>query len=189
MHTDEQRPENSHSSPMLRIAALALWLLPLIAMQFTDEVNWSVSDFVVFGIMLLAAVLTYERAGRASVGTCYRWAVGIAVLGSFLLVWISLGVSIIGRDGDPVNVIYAAVLAVGVIGAFLTGGRPAGMARVLIAMATVQALIALIAIFAGLGRPYSGPLELVLVNGIFVAIFLGSALLFRRAGEQSPTTS
>lgn len=50
------------------------------------------------------------------------------------------------------------------------------MARALSAMALAQALVALVA----LGLPSSGPLEIVAVNGLFVALFAGSAYLFRR---------
>ena len=32
-------------------AAAVMLLLPLIAMQFTDEVDWDVSDFIIFGAM------------------------------------------------------------------------------------------------------------------------------------------
>lgn len=42
------------------IAAL-MPLLPLVAMQFTDEVDWSASDFAVFGTMLLVAGSTFAR--------------------------------------------------------------------------------------------------------------------------------
>ena len=43
------------------VAALLL-LLPLVAMQFTDEVNWSLADFVVFGALWLASVWLFRRA-------------------------------------------------------------------------------------------------------------------------------
>src|SRR3546814_14646288 len=43
--------------------ALALWLLPLVAMRFDDSgVNWSASDFVVFGALLLAGCLGPDLA-------------------------------------------------------------------------------------------------------------------------------
>ena len=65
----------------------------------------------------------------------YKLAVGVALLAAFLLVWLSLGVGIIGSDGDPANLMYFGVLAVGIIGAFLARFRAAGMARSLFAMA------------------------------------------------------
>jgi hypothetical protein len=114
----------------------------------------------------------------------YRFAVGVALATACILVWLSLGVGIIGRDGDPANVMYFGVLAVGIVGAFIARFRPGGMARALMAMALAQTSVALFALIAGLGRPWSGPLELSLLNGFFVALFVGSAWLFRRASHQ-----
>ena len=33
-------------------------------MQFTDEVNWDVADFVIFGVLLFGVGITYELAAR-----------------------------------------------------------------------------------------------------------------------------
>jgi len=111
----------------------------------------------------------------------YRLALGLAILAALMLVWLSLGVGIIGQDGDPANAMYFGVIAVGLVGALVARFRAGGMARALVAMALAQAAIALIALIGGLGRPYSGPLELTLLNGFFVAMFGGAAWLFRRA--------
>lgn len=117
--------------------------------------------------------------------TLYRLAAAVAIVAVLVLVWLSLGVGIIGSDGDPANRMYFAVLAVGVTGALIARFRPRAMARVLMAMALAQALIAAIAITTGLGRPWSGPLELLLLNGFFVAVFLGAAWLFSRAASST----
>jgi hypothetical protein len=114
-------------------------------------------------------------------GSTYRAAIGIALVTACILVWLSLGVGIIGKDGDPANRMYFGVLAVGIIGALIARFRPLGMARALFAMALAQALVAAIALIAGLGLPWSGPAEIVLLNAFFVAMFAGSAWLFRRA--------
>ena len=58
--------------------------------------------------------------------TVYRSALAMALSGAFLLVWLSLGVGIIGRDGDPANLMYFGVLAVGVAGASWPAFAPAG---------------------------------------------------------------
>jgi hypothetical protein len=118
--------------------------------------------------------------------TAYRFAIGVALAAAVMLVWLSLGVGIIGRDGDPANLMYFGVLAVGIVGALIARFRPRGMARALFATALAQTLVALIALTAGLGYPWSGPLELSLLNGFFVALFVGSAWLFRRAAEGRP---
>ena len=113
----------------------------------------------------------------------FKAACGIAIAGALLLMWLSLGVGIIGKDGDSSNRMYLGVLCVGIVGSLLARFRPQGMARALFATALAQAVVTVIALAAGLGRPWSGPLELVLLNGFFVALFIGSAWLFSRAAR------
>jgi hypothetical protein len=161
-----------------------LLLVPLVAMQFTDEVNWDVADFAVFGAMLFVAGGTYELAARMTGNNVYRAAIGVALAAAFILVWLSLGVGIIGRDGDPANLMYFGVLVVGIIGAVIARFQPRGMARALCATALAQALVAGIALIAGLGLPWSGPAELLLLNGFFVALWLTSAWLFWKAARR-----
>ena len=116
----------------------------------------------------------------------YKLALAATVAAALILIWLSLGVGIIGGDGDPANRMYFGVIAIGIAGALIVRFRPAGMARTLVAMAVAQALIALYAVLGGLGRPYSGPLELAALNGFFIVMFLGSAWLFRRAEQSQP---
>jgi hypothetical protein len=118
----------------------------------------------------------------------YGTASGIAFAAGLILVWTSLGVGIIGRDGDPANLMYVGVLAVGFIGALVARFRPSGMARAVLAMAIFQALVGAIALIAGLGYPWSGPLELMLLNGFFIALFVGSAILFGHAAQEQTST-
>jgi hypothetical protein len=115
-------------------------------------------------------------------GNTYRIAVGVALAAAVILVWLSLGVGIIGRDGDPANAMYFGVLAVGIVGAVIARFRPRGMARALFATALAQT----IALIAGLGYPWSGPLELTILNGFFVVLFIASGWLFRRAAHGRP---
>ena len=119
----------------------------------------------------------------------YRVAVGVALAAEFILVWLSLGVGIIGADGDPANLMYFGVLAVGIVGAIIARFRPHGMARALFATALAQALVAVIVLIFGLGLPWSPPVEILgtlILNGFFVALFVGSAWLFREAARGGP---
>jgi hypothetical protein len=115
--------------------------------------------------------------------TMYRSAMAVAFGTACLLVWLSLGVGIIGKDGDPANLMYFGVLVVGLVGAVLARFRARGTARALYATAFAQALVAAIAVLGGLGRPWSGPAELLILNAFFVAAFAGSAWLFERAAR------
>ncbi len=111
------------------------------------------------------------------------WGYGVAISGSLLLAWLSLGVGIIGADGDPANRLYFGVIAVGIVGSLAARFRSRGMAWALLAMALAQGLVGAWALIAGLGRPWSGPLELILLNGFFVALFLAAAWLFKQAKQ------
>ena len=62
--------------------ASALLLTPLVAMQFTREVDWTVSDFVLMGFLLYGACALFELGARARAALAYRAAVGVAVLSS-----------------------------------------------------------------------------------------------------------
>jgi len=118
--------------------------------------------------------------------TAYRAAVGLAVATALLLVWVNGAVGIIGSEDNPANLMYGGVLAVGIIGALIARFQPHGMARALFATALAQALVAVIALVGGLGLPYSPPLELLGLNGFFIALFVGSTWLFRRAAQEQP---
>ncbi len=164
------------------VAALIL-LLPLVAMQFTDEVNWEVADFAFAAALLVGVGVPYELAVRKTGNAAYRAAVGVALAAVFLLIWVNGAVGIIGSEDNDANLMYFGVLAIGVIGAFIARFRPRGMARALFATALAQASVATVALIAGWGSPSSGPLEIVALNGFFVALFVGSALLFREAAR------
>jgi hypothetical protein len=152
-------------------------------MQFTDEVVWDLADFAIFGAMLATACGTYELATRVARNKAYRAAVGVALAAAFILVWMNLAVGIIGNEDNPANLMYGGVLAAGIIGAVVARFQPHGMARALVATAVAQALVAMIALVARLGYPWSGPLEIVGLNGFFVALFCVSAWLFRRSAH------
>ncbi|WP_369797872.1 hypothetical protein, partial [Caulobacter sp. CCH5-E12] len=64
-----------------------LLIAPAIAMRFTDQVQWTISDFVFAGIVLIGAGGIAELAVRASGAWSYRFGAGLAVLASALLLW------------------------------------------------------------------------------------------------------
>lgn len=74
----------------------SLLLLPLIAMQFTTEVNWSGSDFVVAGILLFGTGGLIELALRKIKVSTQRVLVIAGILLVLFLVWAELAVGIFG---------------------------------------------------------------------------------------------
>jgi hypothetical protein len=169
------------------LAAVSILLLPLLAMQFTDQVDWDLTDFAVAGVLLFGAGLTYALVARKAASRPNRVAVGLAVATALMLVWINLAVGLIGSEENPANLMYVGVLAVAVVGATIARFRPHGMTRALFTTALAQVLVAVIAVIRGLGS--TGPIwpwDILVLNGFFAALWVGSALLFRRARDLAP---
>ena len=68
-------------------------LIPLIAMQFTNEVNWDVKDFIVMGFLLFTTATLFVLVSRR-VPRRRRVVVGFAVAAVFVYVWAELAVGV-----------------------------------------------------------------------------------------------
>lgn len=80
---------------ILTVVALIL-CLPLIAMQFTNKVNWTFSDFVAAAILLLIAGLGIELVIRNMKTGTSRTIALIAILIALFLIWAEMAVGIFG---------------------------------------------------------------------------------------------
>ena len=116
--------------------------------------------------------------------TYYRLAIGVALGTVLFLIWAIGALGIIGAGGRP-DRMYAGVLAVCALGTVLARLRPRGMALALLATALAQALVAVLALLAGLQHTAGASVaEILGLNGMYVALFCLSAWLFRRAAEE-----
>ena len=87
--------QNKRLSIILLSVAFLL-LIPFIAMQLTDQVNWSPFDFLVMGILLLGTGLGCERVWRKIKKTEHRVVFSVVILATFFLIWAELAVGIFG---------------------------------------------------------------------------------------------
>jgi uncharacterized membrane protein YesL len=87
----------SKSIVLIVLAAAFILLVPLLAMQLTDEVAWSLGDFVVAGALLVGTGLTYVMSTRKVSNIRYRAVVAVALAVALLLVWVELAVGIVGN--------------------------------------------------------------------------------------------
>jgi len=71
-------------------------LIPLIAMQLTNEVNWSVFDFIIMGAMLTITGLLGEIIFKKVKKYKHRVILYVVVSITFLLIWAELAVGIFG---------------------------------------------------------------------------------------------
>ena len=79
--------------------------------------------------------------------TAYRFAIGLALTAAILIIWMSAAAGLIGtEDDDPANLLYAGVIAIGIVGVSLARFRPRGMSRALFVTALAQALVGAIAL-------------------------------------------
>lgn len=86
-----------------RLWRLALWgsvvailIAPLVAMQFTGEVRWTVFDFAVAAGLLGTTALAIELAIRTIGRPTFCVAGVLAILVALLLVWAELSVGVFG---------------------------------------------------------------------------------------------
>lgn len=190
-HTQSRGDNNPASSNLRKFAwsvgALIL-LVPAAAMQFTDEVNWGPEDFAVAAVLVLAAGTALELTVRKSGNTAYRLAAGIAVFAAFALIWVNLAVGLTGREGDPFDLIYGAVILTALAGAGLARFEAPGMVRAMFSAAAIHVLIIAIAILAGKHHsPVTSVGEIAGGNGVFMLFWIWSALLFRKAAASDQT--
>lgn len=80
----------------LALVTALILMVPLVAMQFTDEVNWSLGDFVVAGALLFGTGLVFMLAARRTRNIEHRAAIGLALAAALLLVWAELAVGVFG---------------------------------------------------------------------------------------------
>jgi hypothetical protein len=101
MHTPASR-----SAVRIALLTTAVLLMPLVAMQFTDEVDWGVFDFVFAGALLAGVGVLCELAARKPANFAYRaiaTAIGVAAI-------------VAGQADDaPGLVLFGGLLIVGTI--------------------------------------------------------------------------
>lgn len=157
--------------------AAGLLLLPLVAMRFTTEVNWTGSDFVFAAVMLGAACGAMELGARASRSWAYLAGFVLAVAAWFLLIWVNAAVGFVGEGPNLPNLTICSVALLAIAGAALARLRPAGMARAMIVCAVAQAAL-------GVVWRNADPRPVIVLSLVFAAVWLAAAGLFALAARR-----
>jgi MFS family permease len=164
--------------------AAALLITPLVAMQFTSEVNWTAGDFMFAGFMFAAVGIVMELTVRASRSIAYRAGVGFALASAFFLIWVNLAVGIIGDEDNPANLMFFGVVLIGIIGSIAARFRPRGMAVAMSLAAAAQLLVDVTGFALGLADPPPPLPAQAMLIAMFAAPMMISAALFRKAAEK-----
>ena len=163
---------------ILRVAlgALAVLMVPLVASRLVEGWNWSAGSFVLVYVLFFAVGMTYALIARKMNAWAYKAGVGLALVAGFALGWSNM--VHVADSENPANLLYYGVLVVGIIGALLARLQARGLAYTLFAMA---ATLALIAVMLPSGAPPDLARNMAIGNGVLVALFTASGLLFRHA--------
>jgi hypothetical protein len=174
------RKKVRHQMIYVAIATIVILLLPLLAMNFTDEVNWGIGDFIVMGSMLMFAGFGYLMISNLSTNSAYKVASAIAIAIGFFILWSNLAVGIIGSQSHPANLLFLSVYAIAALGALRSKFKPLGMMKTMLACAAALALIPLCAMV------FWNVDELNIENSIALSLFMAvilsfSARMYRKA--------
>jgi hypothetical protein len=170
------------------LVTAAVLAVPALAMAFnigvpdpgqgTEGVNWGPMDFATMGVLILGSGLLFEYASSRGGSVAHKAAVGIAVLAGLGLIWVNLAVGMM--DVENGNLMYVLVLFVALVGAAIGRFEPREASIAMFATAGAQAVVAVIALVAGLGPT-------LLADAFFVLAWVASGVLFRQASLEPST--
>ncbi|MDO9367781.1 MAG: hypothetical protein Q7T68_04360 [Sphingopyxis sp.] len=124
---------------------LALLMLPALAMQMTDEVNWGVGDFVFAAILLGFVGTMVEMAARFAQPGAPRIGYIIAGFTAFFTFWSNAAVGIVG-DEDSVNNLFFLMVLGAIVAAMVVRFRPGAMRWIAVSLAVGQYVVGIAAL-------------------------------------------
>ena len=155
--------------------AIALVLAPLVAMQFTTEVDWDETDFIFAAVIFGIVGGLIELAVRLSANWYFRFGAMFGVLSGFMVVWANLAVGMIGNEDNPVNLWFGVVLLIAIAGSIASRVHSSMVAIAMATAGLVQASVGLVA----------GVLDADLLGGVFTIVlallWFVAAVLFQKA--------
>lgn len=74
--------------------------IPFVALQFSNEVDWDITDFLVIGTLLTGMGLTFVFLARKIRNSTHRAFLALAILAITLYIWAELAVGIFTNWGS-----------------------------------------------------------------------------------------
>lgn len=89
----------THIKSIVRVVLVTVFVLmvPLVAMQFTEEVNWGLEDFIIIGVLLIGTGLIYEFGVKPIRNSSYRLIAGVTLVVALFLIWAQLAVGLLEK--------------------------------------------------------------------------------------------
>ena len=96
----------------------------------------------------------------------YRTAIAVAIGAALFLLWGMAALGVVGMEGDPADLMYFGVLAIGISGAIVARFQPDGMPRAMFVTAAAIVLVGVIALLLGKqDAEYSSVFEILGLTG------------------------
>jgi len=174
---------------ILILAAAFFW--PWIAVALGDG-NFSdpatITSLGMLSTIIIGSFIVYKETRVQNIA--YRLGAALTLATAFLLNWAIPAVGVLGRDGDPADLMYTGVIAVGLTLAVTGRFQPHIMFRALAAMSIAQMAVAGIALIAGMhNSPISSVSKILVLNGFFAVLWIGAGLLFAYAAKKQISTT
>ena len=165
------------------LGTLAFLIIPLIATNTVEGFNWDPLDFVFAFVLIAGAGFAFLLLSSIEKNLLYKGAWALTVLTAFLLIWINAAVGLLGGEDNPANLLYGAVLAILFLGTIGTGAKARGMSVVVFLAAVTQLLVPAVAFLIWQPSVTGDLIRVVAISSFFGVLWLGAALLFRRASS------
>lgn len=164
-----------------------LLITPAVMMaQAAEGWLWSPSDFAVAAVLLYGTAGLIDLAIRMGGSMAYKLGVTLAVLVSFLLIWVNGAVGVIGDEDNPANLMFAGVILPVLVGSVIARFQARGMARAMLAAFALNAAIAVAVPVFGWGADEPpGTAGLTMLVAGFAAMWGLSAALFAKAARDT----
>lgn len=167
------------------VVTTLLLMVPLVAMQFTDQVKWTIIDFVLMGVLLFGTGSLFVLVIRHGENIIYRAGMAVAVGATFLMIWVNLAVGLIGSGPHAGNLMYIGVVLILFIGIYLSRFKANKLELVMFTTALSFILITIIALLTNMQEyPGSSVIEIIGINLFFATPYLLAGLLFRFVAMQ-----
>lgn len=160
---------------------VVLLVLPAVAMRFTNEVNWTVGDFIFAALLMGTVGLAFELTVRVTRSRAHRAAIGVALAASFLTIWANGAVGMIGDEDNSYNLMFFGVILLALGGSAIARFRADGMAVAMAAAAAAQAAFGILGAFSDLRGG--------ILSTMFAGLWLLSAALAALAAREARNSS
>lgn len=183
----ENQKKITRSLLLVALATLLLLSIPLIAMQFTNEVDWSFADFIIMGLLIFGTGSSYVLITRFATNLIYRAAIAQVLGTTLFMIWANLAVGLIGSGPNAGNLLYMGVITVVIVGSIRARFSAVGMERAMYMTSFSLVLVAVIGLLTNMDEyPGSSIKEIIAINAFFAILYAVAGSLFHFATPPAP---